>query len=299
MKNILVITGGAGFIGSNLIKLLVKKTKYKIISIDNYSTGTSRNHIKHKRIKYIRGENKNIFKIFMEKRKKIKTIFHFGEFSRIFQSFQDIDKCYYSNMLGTFEVVKFCSNNKIRIIYSASSSKFGNKGKDEHLSPYSWSKSKNIEFIENFNNWYGLKYEILYFYNVYGPGQIKNSKMAAVIGIFERKYLQGRALTVVKPGTQKRDFTHVNDIVNGCYLAFLKGKNNHYLLGTKKTYTVLEIAKMFESKIKMLPSRPGERLSSFHTTNRSFVDLGYKAKVNIKDYIKDFIFKEKKNYKNS
>ena len=197
-------------------------------------------------------------------------------------------------MLGTFEVVKFCSNNKIRIIYSASSSKFGNKGKDEHLSPYSWSKSKNIEFIENFNKWYGLKYEIVYFYNVYGPGQIKNSKMAAVIGIFESQYQNKKPLTVVRPGTQKRDFTHVNDIVKGCYLTFLKGKNDHYLLGTKKTYTVLEIAKMFKTKIKMLPSRPGERLSSFHATNKSFTDLDYKAIISIEDYIKNFISKKNK-----
>jgi len=294
MKNQIVVTGGAGFIGSNLIKLLIEKTKYKIISLDNYSTGSAKNHIKNKRIIYLKGENRNIFSILGSRKNQIKTIFHFGEFSRIYQSFKHIDKCYYSNMLGTFQVVKFCSNNDIRIIYSASSSKFGNKGKDEHLSPYSWSKSKNIEFIENFNKWYGLKYEILYFYNVYGPGQIKNSEMAAVIGIFETQYLQKKKLTVVRPGTQKRDFTHVRDIVNGCYLAFLKGKNDHYLLGTKKTFTVLEIAKMFKSKIKMLPARPGERLSSFYNTNISFTKLGYKPTINIKDYIKDFIDRNKR-----
>ena len=293
MKNIIVVTGGAGFIGSNLIKLLVNKTHYKIISIDNYSTGTKKNHIKNKRATYLKGENKNIISMLKTRKNKIKTLFHFGEFSRIFQSFKDINQCYYSNMLGTFEVVKFCSNNNIRIIYSASSSKFGNKGKDEHLSPYSWSKSKNIEFIKNFNSWYGLKYEILYFYNVYGPGQIKNSKMAAVIGIFERQYEEKKKLTVIRPGTQKRDFTHVDDIVNGCYLAFIKGRNDHYFLGSKKLYTILEIAKMFKSKIKMLPTRPGERLSSSNPTNKSFTDLSYKARISIKDYITDFISKKK------
>ena len=292
MKNIIVVTGGAGFIGSNLIKLLVNKTHYKIISIDNYSTGTKKNHIKNKRATYLKGENKNIVSMLKTRKNKIKTLFHFGEFSRIFQSFKDINQCYYSNMLGTFEVVKFCSNNNIRIIYSASSSKFGNKGKDEHLSPYSWSKSKNIEFIKNFNSWYGLKYEILYFYNVYGPGQIKNSKMAAVIGIFERQYEEKKKLTVIRPGTQKRDFTHVDDIVNGCYLAFIKGRNDHYFLGSKKLYTILEIAKMFKSKIKMLPTRPGERLGSSNPTNKSFTDLGYKARISIKDYITDFISKK-------
>ena len=292
MKNIIVVTGGAGFIGSNLIKLLVNKTHYKIISIDNYSTGTKKNHIKNKRATYLKGENKNIVSMLKTRKNQIKTLFHFGEFSRIFQSFKDINQCYYSNMLGTFEVVKFCSNNNIRIIYSASSSKFGNKGKDEHLSPYSWSKSKNIEFIKNFNSWYGLKYEILYFYNVYGPGQIMNSKMAAVIGIFEKQYEKKKKLTVIRPGTQKRDFTHVDDIVNGCYLAFIKGKNDHYFLGSKKLYTILEIAKMFKSKIKMLPTRPGERLSSSNPTNKSFTDLGYKARIGIRDYITDFISKK-------
>ena len=292
MKNIIVVTGGAGFIGSNLIKLLVNKTHYKIVSIDNYSTGTKKNHIKNKRVTYLKGENKNIVSMLKTRKNKIKTLFHFGEFSRIFQSFKDINQCYYSNMLGTFEVVKFCSNNNIRIIYSASSSKFGNKGKDEHLSPYSWSKSKNIEFIKNFNSWYGLKYEILYFYNVYGPGQIMNSKMAAVIGIFEKQYEEKKKLTVIRPGTQKRDFTHVDDIVNGCYLAFIKGRNDHYFLGSKKLYTILEIAKMFKSKIRMLPTRPGERLSSSHPTNKSFTDLGYKTRISIKNYITDFISKK-------
>ena len=292
MKNIIVVTGGAGFIGSNLIKLLVNKTHYKIISIDNYSTGTKKNHIKNKRATYLKGENKNIVYMLKTRKNKIKTLFHFGEFSRIFQSFKDINQCYYSNMLGTFEVVKFCSNNNIRIIYSASSSKFGNKGKDEHLSPYSWSKSKNIEFIKNFNSWYGLKYEILYFYNVYGPGQIKNTKMAAVMGIWERQYEEKKKLTVIRPGTQKRDFTHVDDIVNGCYLAFIKGRNDHYFLGSKKLYTILEIAKMFKSKIRMLPTRPGERLSSSHPTNKSFTYLGYKTRISIKNYITDFISKK-------
>ena len=294
MKNIIVVTGGAGFIGSNLIELLIKKTKHKIISIDNYSTGSVRNHLVNRKVKYIKGETKNIEKILARKKNNIKTIFHFGEFSRIYQSFKLIDKCYYSNMIGTYEIIKFCSKYKIRIIYSASSSKLGNKGKDENLSPYSWSKSKNIEFIENFNSWFGLRYEILYFYNVYGPKQIKNSNMSAVIGIFESLYEKNLPLTVVKPGTQKRDFTHVDDIINGSYLAYKKGKNDHYFLGTKKNNTVLSIAKLYKTKIKMIPSRPGERLGSIIKNNKAYKDLGYEAKINIREYIKNYISKFKK-----
>ena len=291
MKKIIAVTGGAGFIGSNLINYLIKKTKFKIISIDNYSTGRKENHIKSNRVKYLKSENSNISKILKKYKNKISTVFHFGEFSRIFMSFKNIDKCYNSNMLGTFKVVKFCSDNNIRIIYSASSSKFGNEGRDEHLSPYSWSKSKNIEFIKNFSHWYNLKYEILYFYNVYGPNHIRNSEMAAVIGIFESQYKQKKKLTVVKPGTQRRDFTHVDDIIRGCYLAFKKGRNTEYLLGTKKTYSVIQIAKMFKTQIKLIPQRPGERLGSINQDNKALTHLGYRAEIDIKDYIKNFISK--------
>jgi UDP-glucose 4-epimerase len=194
-------------------------------------------------------------------------------------------------MLGTFSVVKFCSDNKIKLIYSASSSKFGNKGKDENLSPYSWTKSKNIELIENYNKWFDLRYEILYFYNVYGPGQIKKSKMAAVIAIFEEQYKNKKSLTVVKPGTQKRDFTHINDIVNGCFLAFKKGKNDHYFLSSKKSYKILDIAKMFKTKIKMVPERKGERLGSFYKKSNTERHLNFKTTINIEDYIFSLINK--------
>ncbi|MDH4443262.1 MAG: NAD-dependent epimerase/dehydratase family protein [Candidatus Fonsibacter sp.] len=291
MKNIIVITGGAGFIGSNLIKFLIKKTKYKILSIDNYSTGSKNNHCNSSRVKYINSNNIYIEKKLSKIKNKILTLFHFGEFSRIYQSFTDIIPCYNSNMLGTFSVVKFCSDNKIKLIYSASSSKFGNKGKDENLSPYSWTKSKNIELIENYNKWFDLRYEILYFYNVYGPGQIKKSKMAAVIAIFEEQYKNKKSLTVVKPGTQKRDFTHINDIVNGCFLAFKKGKNDHYFLGSKKSYKILDIAKMFKTKIKMVPERKGERLGSFYKKSNTERHLNFKTTINIEDYIFSLINK--------
>ena len=291
MKNIIIITGGAGFIGSNLIKYLVKKTQLKIISIDNYSTGTKKNHLNHKNVKYIKGQNKDISKILKSYLKRIKVIFHFGEFSRIYQSFIDTKTCLNYNIHHSFEVINFANDNNIKIIYSATSSNLGNNGRDENLSPYAWAKSKNIELIKNYSKWFGLKYELLYFYNVYGPGQILNGPMSAVIGIFENQFKKKISLTVVKPGSQKRDFTHIDDIINGCYLAFKKGKQKEYMLGTKKQYTVLQIAKMFNTKIKFLPPRDGERFGSSMPNNNALIYLGYKAKINIKDYIKNIIKK--------
>ena len=289
MKKFILVTGGAGFIGSNLINCLLKKTKFKIISLDNYSTGLKRNHIKSNRVKYIKGENQDITSLLTRYKNNISTIFHFGEFSRIHQSFLNYEKCIRSNLKGSFEVITFATKNKIRIIYSATSSMLGNDGKDENLSPYSWSKSKNLELIKNFSKWFGLKYEIVFFYNVYGPGQIKNSNMSAVIGIFETLYENDRPLTVVKPGSQKRDFTHIFDIVEGCYLALKKGRQSEYMLGTKKQYSIVQIAKMFKTKIKYLPSRKGERFKSSITNNNAFNHLGYKSTIDISEYIKKFI----------
>ena len=290
-KNYIVITGGAGFIGSNMIKYLLKKTNLKIISLDNYSTGFKKNHIKNARIKYIKSDTKNIFKTLKNYRNKIDSIFHFGEFSRIYQSFLHTKKCLDSNSVGSNEVFNFCLMNKIKLIYSATSASIGNNGKDKNLSPYAFTKAKNIELLNNLKKWFNFKFEIIYFYNVYGPGQILKSHMAAVIGIFEEQYKNNKPLTVVKPGNQRRDFTHIDDIVNGCYLAWKKGRQNEYMLGTQKTYSINDIAKFFNSEIKYLPSRPGDRSGSTIKNNNAKSILGYKAKMDIKDYIKKFISK--------
>ena len=291
MKNIIIVTGGAGFIGSNLIKYLLKKTNLKIISVDNYSTGSKKNHINHKNVKYIKADNINISKILKKYTNKIKVIFHFGEFSRIYQSFLDTKKCIDSNIYNSFEVINFAKNNKIKIIYSATSSNLGNSGKDQNSSPYTWSKSKNIELIKNYSKWFGLKYELLFFYNVYGSGQIDKGKMATIIGIFETQYRNKKPLTIVKPGSQKRDFTHIDDIIDGCYLAMIKGKNTEYMLSSGKKYSILQIAKMFNVKHKFIPSRPGDRADSTILNNNAKKILSFKAKKNIKTYIKEFINK--------
>jgi len=289
MKNIIVVTGGAGFIGSNLIKYFIKKTNFKIISLDNYSTGTKKNHINHKNVKYINGENINISKILKRYTNKIRVIFHFGEFSRIYQSFVKHKECLNININNSFEVINFANDNKIKIIYSATSSALGNNGKDQNQSPYAWSKTKNIELIKNYSEWFGLKYELLFFYNVYGPNQIMNGPMSALIGIFETQYKKKIPLTIVKPGSQSRDFTHIDDIVRGCYLAWTKGKQKEYMLCTNKSYSIIQIANMFSTKIKFIKMRPGDRFGSIILNNNSKKILGFTAKINIKNYIKDFI----------
>ena len=295
MKNIIVVTGGAGFVGSNLIELLLKKTKKKIVSIDNYSSGSKKNHLKNSRVKYLEGNTSNIYDLLSNYKYKINSLFHFGEFSRIYQSFKKFDKCFYSNSIGSKAVFKFCLDNKIKIIYSATSASLGNNGKDKNLSPYAFTKAKNLELLGNLKKWFNFKYEIVYFYNVYGPRHIKKGEMATVVGIFEEQFKNGKPLTVVKPGTQTRRFTHISDTVNVCYEAWKKNKCAHYSISHKKTYSINNVAKLFKNKIIYLKPRAGERYASA-LTNISLDSKIIKryGKINLKDYITSFIKSVKK-----
>ena len=290
MKNIIIVTGGAGFVGSNLISYLLKKTKFKIISIDNYSSGNKKNHFKNKRIKYIKDNTKNISKILDRYKKNIHSIFHFGEFARIYQSFFKMSQCISSNTIGSHEVFNFCLINKIKLIYSATSASIGNNGDDKNLSPYAFTKAKNLELLENLKKWFNFKFEIIYFYNVYGPNQISTGKMATVIGIFENCFKNNKLLNVVKPGNQSRRFTHIFDTIEICYLAWKDNKCRHYSISNHKSYTIMEVAKMFGSKIKLIKRRPGERyasaLTSINLNNKVFKFFG---KINLKDYVTSII----------
>ena len=294
MKNIIVVTGGGGFVGSNLISFLLKNFTYKILSIDNYSSGTKKNHIKNKNIKYIKGDTKNISQILNSKKKKINAVFHFGEFSRIYQSFLNMSECISSNTVGSHAVFNFCLDNKIQLIYSATSASLGNRGKDKDLSPYAFTKSINLELLENLKKWFKMKYEIVYFYNVYGPNQISKGKKATVIGIFEEAFKKKNPLPIVKPGTQSRKFTHIEDTVKVCIDAWKKKKSRHYSISSKKNYTILEVAKLFGSKIKLLAARNGERyasaLTSMNLSNKVHKEFG---RIELKKYIENF----KKNLK--
>ena len=290
IKKILV-TGGAGFVGTNLINLLLKKTKYKIISIDDYSSGTKKNHLRSSRVKYYKGNTKNISEIIKNPREII-AVFHFGEFARIYQSFIKMNKCINSNSVGTNAVFNYCLKNKIKLIYSATSASLGNKGSDKNLSPYAFTKAKNLELLENLKKWFNFKYEVIYFYNVYGPNQICVGDMATVIGIFENNYKKRKPLPVVKPGTQTRRFTHIFDTVEVCYMAWKKNLCRHYSIANKKTYSINAVAKMFKTKIRYLPKRKGERYASA-LTNKNLSNKVYKyfGKIQLKNYIQNFLLK--------
>ena len=286
----IVITGGAGFVGTNLIKYFLEKTKLNIISIDNYSSSSKKNHIRSSRVRYIKAHTKNISSVVNPK--KIHSIFHFGEFARIYQSFLQMDKCIESNTIGTNAVINFCLKNKIKLIYSATSASLGNKGKDKDLSPYAFTKAKNLELLENMKKWFNFKYEIIYFYNVYGPNQIGKGNMATVIGIFEDFYKKKKPLPVVRPGTQSRSFTHIDDTVKICFMAWKKNLCRHYSISHRESFSIIKVAKMFKRKIKYLPRRAGERYASA-LTNMNLSNKVYKyfGKIKLKDYINNFINK--------
>ena len=289
-KDLLIVTGGAGFVGSNLISYFLKETNFKIISLDNYSTGTKKNHIKSDRVKYLKSDTKNISKTLKNYKGKIHSLFHFGEFARIYQSFLKMDECINSNSIGSHEVFNFCFLNKIKLVYSATSASIGNNGLDKNLSPYAFTKAKNLEMLENLKKWYKFKYEVVYFYNVYGPKQISIGSMATVIGIFEDQFRKNKPLSIVRPGTQSRRFTHIKDTVGACYFAWKKNKCRHYSISNRKSYSIIQVAKMFNTKVKFLPARPGERYASA-LTNMNLSNKVYKlfGSNQLKDYIKNIV----------
>ena len=290
-KNKILVTGGAGFVGTNLIKKLLKKTKFKIVSLDNYSSGKKQNHIRNSRVKYIKGKTVNIEKL-IKNPHEVKTVFHFGEFARIYQSFINMNECIDSNSVGSNAVFNFCLKNNVKLIYSATSASLGNKGNDKNLSPYAFTKAKNLELLENLKKWFNFKYEVIYFYNVYGPHQICKGQMSTVIGIFEEHYRKKKPLPIVKPGTQTRRFTHIDDTINICFLAWKKNLCRHYSISNKKSYSITEVAKMFKSNVKFLPKRQGERYASAtintHLSNKLYKYFG---KISLKDYINNFVEK--------
>lgn len=288
----ILVTGGAGFIGSHLIEKLAKlNPNNRIMSIDNYSTGIKENEFPELAT-YLCGHtsrinsciyNNSYFADFVPE-----IVYHLGEYSRIVPSFEDIQTCFHSNIEGTFSVLEYCCKHNAKLVYAASSSKFGNNCEDQHLSPYAWMKAKNVELINNYKEWFGLKSAICYFYNVYGGRQISRGKYATLVGIFQEQYLSGEPLTVVEPGTQRRDFTHVDDIVDGLILAGGRGDGDNYLLGTGKNYSIVEVTGMFDHPYVLVPARTGERFTSMAYESRAQSELGWSAKISLPDYINEW-----------
>lgn len=282
----ILVTGGLGFIGSNLISELSKNKDNIIYSLDNNFTSENKNKVFSKNIEYIFGDTREIDRIFADI--NIDLVYHLGEYSRIVSSFEDIEIVKEFNANGTFRVVKFCADKNIKLIYAASSSKFGD-AENQHLSPYAWFKAKNVELIKNFSRWFGLRYSIAYFFNVYGDNQIYEGKYSAVIGRFMQQYLNGEDLTVVYPGDQKRDFTHVSDIVRGLIKLIECGDNEEFQFGTGDNYTILELAKAFDHPYIIIPERRGERFEGKAMKDESTRKIEWEAEIDVIDYIKRFV----------
>jgi len=281
-NNIILVTGGAGFIGSNLCETLVAECSNKVYSLDNYSTGKKSNHIKG--VNYIEGDTRDI-------QKHINFapdyIYHLGEYSRVEQSFDDINKVWFFNKHGIFSVLQFCKKTNAKLIYAGSSTKYGDGGLSRSESPYAWTKATNTELVVNYGKWFGIKFAIVYFYNVYGKREIEKGKYATLIAIFKNQVKKNLPLTVVSPGTQKRNFTHINDVIAGLILVGLKGAGDEFGIGNKESFTILQIAKMFGSEIQMLPVRKGNRMDSEVISSKT-INLGWNARQSISEYIKSF-----------
>jgi len=282
VKNILV-TGGAGFVGSHLCEALSKKAENSVFSLDNYFTGMESNHVPN--VTYIKGNTADIATLIKE---EIDVIYHLGEYSRVEQSFEDIEKVWQYNKDGIFAVLQFCRLQGAKIIYAGSSTKFGDGGLGRSQSPYAWSKATNTELVKNYGSWFNVPYAITYFYNVYGPREIATGKYATLIALFKEKCNQQQALTVVSPGSQKRNFTHVQDIINGLILVGEEGYGDDYGIGSPEAFSILEIASLFKTKIEMLPERPGNRMTADVVTSKTEA-LGWAPKHSIKEYIQNFL----------
>lgn len=285
-ESVFLVTGGAGFIGHHLIRgLLAAHPRARIYSVDLYFTGSRANHVTDERVAYLEGSTCDLSALLRRHRSPLpQVVFHLGEYSRVSQSFDELDRVWEYNIAGTREVVGFCLRHGIRLVYAGSSSALGNGGDDERLSPYAWTKAKNAEYIRNVGVWYGLDYVITYFYNVYGPGQIAHGPYATAIGIFEEQLRSGRPLTVAQPGTQTRDFTHVKDVVDGVILCAERGRGDGYLLGAGQEHRIIDIARMFGGQVEMVPQRRGERVRGRANESKAH-DLGWKPTRQLAEYI--------------
>jgi len=281
----ILVTGGAGFIGSHLCEALVKNPNNQVVSLDNYSTGRKENHIPG--VEYLEGETRDIGRL-IDFTPDI--IYHLGEYSRTSESFREPEKTWLFNVEGTFRVLEFCRTRKVpKILYAGSSTKLADGGDGRNQSPYAWSKATNTELIQRYGEWYGLPYVTVYFYNVYGTREIQDGPYATLIGIFKRLRKEGKPLTLVSPGTQYRSFTHVDDIVRGILAAAEKGSGDGYCLGPREMYTIKDVAEFFGGEIEWLPEKPGDRKTVAIDLSKTEEELSWKASIRLEDHIRDFL----------
>ena len=280
-KKKILVTGGAGFVGSHLCERLSENSDYDVYSLDNYFTGSEKNHVDN--VTYIKGSTIDIDTLITF---TPEIVYHLGEYSRVEQSFDDIKKVLEFNKNGTLAVLEFVRKVGCKILYAGSSTKFGDEGQNADASPYAWSKSSNTKLVKNYGEWFGIDYVITYFYNVYGPREIQTGKYATLIALFKEKMKNNESLTIVSPGTQKRNFTHINDTVDALMLIGKNGHGDEYGIGNPQGYTILEVAQMYGGEINMLPQRKGNRLVASVVSDKTKA-LGWEAKVNLKDYIEE------------
>ena len=278
-KQTVLVTGGAGLIGPSLIELLLPK--YRVVSLDNYFIGSEKNHVEG--AEYIKGHTKDIEALLGKESPAI--IFHLGEYSRVEQSFDDIALVWDLNVVGTFSVLEYWKKRHCKLLYAGSSTKFSDSGHGRDQSPYAWMKATNTELVVNYGGWFNLPYAITYFYNNYGPRELSEGPYASVIGRFKEQYRKGKSITVVAPGTQKRNFTHVDDTARAVLMVGENGQGDEYGIGSPESYTILEIAKMFSDNVVMLPERRGNRIDSVVDTTKVEKEFGWKSEHTMREYI--------------
>jgi len=278
-----LVTGGAGHVGSHVVELLAADPSNRVLSLDNYFTGREANHVAG--VEYRRGHTKDIDRLVPE---TPDLVIHLGEYARIAPSFEDVAQVYDLNITGTFAVAEFCRHRQVgKLVYAASSTRFAIEGDGRHQNPYSFTKATNVDLITDYGRWYDLPYAICYFYNAFGPREQGEGTYATLIAKFERQYLAGQPLTVVQPGTQRRAFTFVKDLARGIILAGEQGRGDGYALGVTETRSVLEIAQAFGGPVEMVDGYPGRQEAANEPT-KAREELGWAPTVDVLDYIAAF-----------
>jgi UDP-glucose 4-epimerase len=275
----ILVTGGAGFVGTNLL-IKLKEENHELHSIDDYSIGREENHIDG--VKYIRDDVNNI----NHYNEKFDLIYHLAALSRIQPSFKNPIVTYHANTSSTLQILEYSRKFNTPLIYSGSSSKHHNP----MISPYAMTKYLGEELCKLYKSAYNLNIHITRFYNVYGPYEIMEGDWAAVIGKWRNNIKKGTPLEIVGDGNQRRDFTHINDIVSGLMMISKSNSENfEWELGSGKNYSINEVFEMFEKKFscksKFVPDQPGNYRETIRENDKALDQLGWIPENDLENYI--------------